>query len=73
MPLVLLGGITRLETMDRAGAEGFELVAMARALLREPDLVHKLQAGASHESLCTHCNQCVVEMERGGTHCPFAA
>ena len=33
MPLILLGGITNRETMDLAMAEGFEFVAMARALL----------------------------------------
>lgn len=39
MPLILLGGITNQETMDRAIAEGFEFVAMAQRLLAKPDLV----------------------------------
>ena len=39
MPLILLGGITRLETMESAINEGFAFVAMARALLREPNLL----------------------------------
>ena len=39
MPLMLLGGINRLDTMERAMAAGFDFVAMGRALLREPDLV----------------------------------
>ena len=34
MPLVLLGGINEMETIEGALGEGFELVAMARALLR---------------------------------------
>ncbi|HET6940186.1 MAG TPA: NADH:flavin oxidoreductase, partial [Nocardioides sp.] len=38
MPLMLLGGINRRATMDQAMADGFEFVAMGRALLREPDL-----------------------------------
>ena len=46
MPLILLGGINRLDTIEGALAEGFELVAMARALLREPDLPNRLQADA---------------------------
>ena len=45
MPLVLLGGINRIDTVQRAMAEGFEFVAMGRALLREPDLVNRWQAG----------------------------
>ena len=42
MPLVLLGGINELATIEGALAEGFDFVAMARALLREPDLVEKM-------------------------------
>ncbi|HEX4818718.1 MAG TPA: NADH:flavin oxidoreductase, partial [Acidimicrobiales bacterium] len=39
MPLILLGGINERATIDRAMDDGFEFVAMARALLKEPDLV----------------------------------
>jgi 2,4-dienoyl-CoA reductase-like NADH-dependent reductase (Old Yellow Enzyme family) len=62
MPLILLGGITNRETMDLAMAEGFQFVAMARALLAEPDLINRIAAdGAQHSvrSACTHCNQCM--------------
>lgn len=68
MPLVLLGGINRLDTAERALAEGFELVAMARALLREPDLVNRWRSGDTRESLCIHCNKCMPTIYRG-THC----
>jgi 2,4-dienoyl-CoA reductase-like NADH-dependent reductase (Old Yellow Enzyme family) len=68
MPLVLLGGVNRLETVTGALAEGFDFVAMARALLREPDLVNRWQAGATHESLCVHCNKCMATIYRG-TRC----
>ncbi|AVH25328.1 NADH:flavin oxidoreductase [Nocardia cyriacigeorgica] len=59
MPLVLLGGITNAETMRRAMDEGFEFVAMARALLRQPDLLLRIQQNANTPSLCTHCNKCM--------------
>jgi 2,4-dienoyl-CoA reductase-like NADH-dependent reductase (Old Yellow Enzyme family) len=68
MPLVLLGGINRLETVERAVAEGFELVAVGRALLREPDLLRRWQDGDAGESLCIHCNKCMPTIYRG-THC----
>jgi 2,4-dienoyl-CoA reductase-like NADH-dependent reductase (Old Yellow Enzyme family) len=68
LPLILLGGINRLDTVQRALAEGFEFVAMARALLREPDLVDRLQRGLTGESLCIHCNKCMPTIYRG-THC----
>ncbi|BAV40463.1 NADH:flavin oxidoreductase [Mycobacterium ulcerans] len=60
MPLILLGGITNRETMDLAMAEGFEFVAMARALLAEPDLINRIAAeGNRVHSACTHYNQCM--------------
>ncbi len=68
VPLILLGGITRLETMNNALTEGFSFVAMARALLREPDLVNKLRASPASESLCTHCNRCLPTIYTG-TRC----
>jgi len=68
MPLILLGGISRPETVHQAMEEGFEFVAMARALLREPDLVARWQAGDEHESLCIHCNKCMPSIYTG-TRC----
>src|ERR1700758_4710162 len=59
MPLILLGGITNRETMDLAMAEGFDFVAMGRALLAEPDLINRIAADATVHSACTHCNQCM--------------
>ncbi|KAA0024498.1 NADH:flavin oxidoreductase [Antrihabitans cavernicola] len=59
MPLILLGGITCRETMNLAMTEGFEFVAMARALLREPDLLRRIGADRTTTSKCTHCNKCM--------------
>lgn len=71
LPLILLGGITRLATMDQAIREGFQFVAMARALLREPDLIRRMEAGQASRSVCVPCNKCVAEMEVHGTRCVF--
>ena len=71
LPLILLGGITRKETMDQAMSEGFAFVAMARALLREPGLVRRMQADPATRSLCIHCNKCMPTIYRG-THCVLA-
>jgi 2,4-dienoyl-CoA reductase-like NADH-dependent reductase (Old Yellow Enzyme family) len=68
MPLILLGGVTRLATVHRALAEGFPFVAMGRALLREPDLIARWRHGEAAESLCVHCNKCMPTIYRG-THC----
>jgi 2,4-dienoyl-CoA reductase-like NADH-dependent reductase (Old Yellow Enzyme family) len=69
MPLMLLGGINRLDTMERAMASGFDFVAMGRALLREPDLVHTLQEGRQRAGRCIHCNRCMPTIY-SGTRCP---
>jgi 2,4-dienoyl-CoA reductase-like NADH-dependent reductase (Old Yellow Enzyme family) len=70
LPLMLLGGVTRLDTMEQAIEEGFQFVALGRALIREPDLVRRMQAGESTASICDHCNKCVAEMElETGTRC----
>jgi len=68
MPLILLGGINRLDTITGALAEGFELVAMARALLREPDLPNRLAAGEQTVGQCIHCNRCLPTIY-SGTRC----
>ena len=71
MPLILLGGITNRDTMDLAMAEGFEFVAMGRALLAEPDLINRIKDdGNEHtvRSLCTHCNKCMATIY-SHTHC----
>lgn len=68
MPLVLLGGITGRRVMDAAMADGFQFVAMARALLIEPDLVNRLRADPTVISRCTHCNRCMPTIYTG-TRC----
>ena len=68
MPLVLLGGITGAETVQRAMNEGFDFVAMGRSLLREPNLVAEMAEGRAHSSLCIQCNKCMATIYQG-THC----
>ncbi|HEU5036283.1 MAG TPA: NADH:flavin oxidoreductase [Nocardioides sp.] len=72
MPLMLLGGINRRETMEQAMADGFDFVAMGRALLREPDLVHRLASGRADAGICIHCNRCMPTIY-SGTRCPVVA
>jgi 2,4-dienoyl-CoA reductase-like NADH-dependent reductase (Old Yellow Enzyme family) len=71
-PIILLGGINRLETVQGALDEGFAFVAMGRALLREPGLLRRWRAGQTSEGLCVHCNKCMPTIYRG-THCVLVA
>ncbi|MGO9181838.1 NADH:flavin oxidoreductase [Mycobacterium sp.] len=66
--LILLGGITNRDHMLTAVREGFGFVAMARALLREPDLINRLQSDPDVQSRCNHNNKCMVTVFRR-THC----
>jgi 2,4-dienoyl-CoA reductase-like NADH-dependent reductase (Old Yellow Enzyme family) len=68
MPLILLGGINRLDTVQAALDEGFAFVAMARALLREPDLIERWRTGEPRDGLCVHCNKCMPTIYQG-TRC----
>jgi 2,4-dienoyl-CoA reductase-like NADH-dependent reductase (Old Yellow Enzyme family) len=69
MPLVLLGGVLSLENLERAMREGFEFVALGRALIADPDLVNRMARGEATRSRCISCNKCVAEMDRGGVRC----
>ncbi|QYJ03090.1 NADH:flavin oxidoreductase [Nocardioides panacisoli] len=68
LPMILLGGITERRIMETAMADGFDFVAMGRALLREPDLVNQIQADPTARSLCIHCNKC-MPTNFTGTRC----
>ncbi|MEI7703114.1 MAG: NADH:flavin oxidoreductase [Deltaproteobacteria bacterium] len=69
LPLVLLGGIKSLATIERALGAGFELVGMGRALLHDPDLPMRMERGEAAGSGCVPCNECIAEMDRGGVRC----
>jgi len=68
LPLILLGGITERASIEQAMAEGFDFVAMGRALLREPDLVRKFAVGEATAGTCVHCNKCIPSIY-SGTRC----
>ncbi len=68
LPLVLLGGINRLDTVAHALDEGFAFVQMGRALLREPELLLEMRKDPTRESLCIHCNKCMPTIYTG-TRC----
>jgi hypothetical protein len=75
VPVFAIGGFVSLGGVEAALAEGFAGVQMARALIREPDIVQRwrrfadaARAGAEPgagdgdgaPSPCSHCNECVL-------------
>jgi 4,4'-dithiodibutanoate disulfide reductase len=71
MPLIYLGGVNTVDTIQSVLDEGFNFIAMARALLRDPDLPNKMADGSAKAGLCVHCNKCMATIY-SGTHCVLA-
>jgi 2,4-dienoyl-CoA reductase (NADPH2) len=70
LPLAYLGGVKSLAAAQRALAEGFDCVAMGRALIHDPALIGRFRDGSAVASGCTSCNRCVAMMYTpGGTSC----
>jgi len=69
IPLVYLGGVISAEGVERVFTEGFDMVAIGRALIHDPDFILKVEKDRHHVSECNHCNICVAEMDRGGIRC----
>jgi len=69
MPLAYLGGVESRDDISRLMEAGFDLIALARPLIHDPDFLKKLQSGEIDKTACDRCNECVVEMDRGGVRC----
>lgn len=69
MPLVYLGGVDSKEGIIEILDAGFNFIAIGRPLLHDPNFLIKLEAGEIEKSNCTRCNECIVEMDRGGVRC----
>lgn len=68
-PVMLLGGLTRRDSMVDAIDAGFAFVAIGRALLREPDLVNRYATERASTSRCIPCNLCIAKVGYQPTRC----
>ena len=62
LPLVYVGGLIAREKIDEVLNEGFEMVAFARALIKDPDFISKLKKAELSRSECDTCNYCIAVM-----------
>lgn len=69
MPLVYLGGISSRAGIQEVLDAGFDFIAIARALIHDPNFLLKLRDGSIDRTACDRCNKCVVEMDRDGVKC----
>jgi 2,4-dienoyl-CoA reductase-like NADH-dependent reductase (Old Yellow Enzyme family) len=68
IPLVYLGGVSSTDGVSKIMTAGFDLMAIGRALIHNPDFILKVRE-ENHTSPCDHCNKCVAEMDREGIRC----
>jgi len=69
LPLVYVGGLISHEKIDEVLGNGFEMVALARALIKDPDFIKKLQENELSRSECDICNYCIAVMYSGAAAC----
>ena len=71
VPLMLVGGMRSLETIETALASGVaDYVAMARPLIREPGLPARWAAGDRRRAACVSCSGCFAPAAKGeGIRC----
>ena len=70
-PVISVGGFRSLSIAQKAIYEdGMDFIALARPLIREPDLAQKWEANKTDESECISCNKCFIPgMTKGGIYC----
>jgi 2,4-dienoyl-CoA reductase-like NADH-dependent reductase (Old Yellow Enzyme family) len=69
IPLVVVGGLNSVHTIQRALAMGFDGLGMARALIHNPHFVNDIRDKDLQKSGCTVCNYCVAVMYAGKMRC----
>jgi 2,4-dienoyl-CoA reductase-like NADH-dependent reductase (Old Yellow Enzyme family) len=71
IPVILVGGMNSVQTIEKAFEKGFEFIAIARALIRNPHFVNDLRNELVDKSACTICNYCIAKMYSGKAECHF--
>lgn len=69
MPLAYLGGVDSKRGIEEIIDAGFNYIALGRPLIHDPEFLKKIQSGEIEKTECNRCNECVVEMDRGGVRC----
>jgi 2,4-dienoyl-CoA reductase-like NADH-dependent reductase (Old Yellow Enzyme family) len=69
IPLAYLGGVDSKQGIEEILEAGFDFIAIARALIHDPDFLIKLRDNLVEKTECNRCNKCVVEMDREGVKC----
>lgn len=69
-PAMVVGGFRSYDIVEQAIASGdADYVALARPLIREPDLPQRWQRGDRAGATCISCNACLKAGLKGGIYC----
>ena len=69
-PVAYIGGCATGQDLSCILDAGFDYVQLGRALIADPTWPQKVEADASHQSPCNHCNRCVPLIDApGGIQC----
>jgi 2,4-dienoyl-CoA reductase-like NADH-dependent reductase (Old Yellow Enzyme family) len=68
--IIVVGGMRRTQTMEGVLAAGAaDFIAMARPLIREPDLISQIENGRTGRVDCTSCNICLMHEGHHSLRC----
>lgn len=66
-PVILVGGIRSYEVAEKTiRRHGMDYIAMARPMIREPDLADRWRRGHRAPAKCISCNGCFGLLKKGG-------
>jgi 2,4-dienoyl-CoA reductase-like NADH-dependent reductase (Old Yellow Enzyme family) len=70
-PVIVVGGFRSYEVAEKAlRKDGIDYIAMARPLIREPNLANRWLQGDRSPAKCISCNSCFKPgLEEGGIYC----
>lgn len=69
IPVIVVGGMNSMGTIENAMQRGFEFIAMARALIRNTNFINELKNETANHSDCSICNYCVAKIYTGTMEC----
>ena len=62
LPLIYVGGLVSRDKIEEVLNDGFEFVAMARALVNEPGFVNRMKEDEHARCDCGHSNYCIARI-----------
>jgi len=62
IPVIIVGGMNSVKIIEKAMKDGFDFIAIARALIENTNFINDLKENKLEKSECTICNYCIAKM-----------